>query len=60
MDQKLNRTQIVLDDFKKTVDELAKEVAAQKQHDVDIQLENLRQQVKELRQPASAPEPGAL
>jgi hypothetical protein len=49
MDHNKNSAQEVLDGFKKTVDELAKKAIQQKQNDVDIQIENLRKEIKDLK-----------
>jgi hypothetical protein len=49
MDEKKTGVQDVLDEFKKKSEELAKCMAAEKQNAMNVQIDNLRKDVKDLQ-----------
>jgi hypothetical protein len=49
MNERKNEVKDVLEEFRKTTEELTKTLAAEKQNALQIQIDNLRQDVKELQ-----------
>lgn len=52
MIEKKSGVQEALDDFKKSAEELTRKMAAEKQNGLQIQIDNLRQDVKDLQSEA--------